>query len=419
MREKFFFLKTTFSSFSSPELPQKTKKPRKRSAKGKKKRADRRRNNKRRRREREGRKELTQTKHGRDQLVRLPKPFGLQRRRLDRDEAGPGLGRQRLGEHRLARPRRPVEQHAAGLPQQRRPEQRRLAQRRDDLVVQRLLDALEAADVAQALHVEVVVRDDLEGDDVLVGVGLDRPRGQAEAAGDLSLLVRRRLFRVGVGVDLPQGPLEEEGRAREGGRDEEELCFFVSLFFVAGRRALSGGGGRERRKVEVEIFSFLFFSRFSRRDCFFSSLVLERQKTPLKKRSLLPLRSPSSCFFYRVRVLAVVLQAGEGVFKSRSGQGEPERGGQMLARSATKQQSKKEQQSKRDREPSSSSSLSPSFLELAQLPARDFNRGSGEVSYLGQQILAATVLVRHGEEKKKKEKRTNKEESARVLRVCV
>ena len=34
---------------------------------------------------------LTQSEHGGDELVRLPKPFRLQRRRLDRDEARPGL----------------------------------------------------------------------------------------------------------------------------------------------------------------------------------------------------------------------------------------------------------------------------------------------------------------------------------------
>ena len=97
--------------------------------------------------------------------------------------------------------------------------------------MQRLFDALQAPHIFQPLHVEVVVRDDLEGDDVLVGVGLyPRAGGKPQPARDLSLLVFCSLFRACVGVDLAEGPLEEEGRAREGGRDEEEL-FFVCFGF--------------------------------------------------------------------------------------------------------------------------------------------------------------------------------------------
>ena len=189
---------------------------------------------------------LTQSEHGRDQLVRLPKPLALQRRRPDVDEARPGLRRQRLGEHRLARPGRAVEQDALGLPEQRRPEERRLAQRRDDLLVQRDLDVVEPADVVQALHVEVVVGDDLERDDVLVGVRLDRARGQAQAARDLLLLVLGGLFGVGVGVELVEGELHDEGRAGEGGGEEEELVGVVVV--LVGLRGARGVGGKRERQ---------------------------------------------------------------------------------------------------------------------------------------------------------------------------
>ena len=199
-------------------------------------------------------KRLTQSEHGRDQLVRLAKPLRLQRRRPDVDEAGPGLRGQGLGEHRLPCPGRAEQQDALGLPEQRRAEERRLAERRDDLLVQRHLDVVEAADVVQAPDVQVVVRDDLERDDVLVAVGLDRPRGQAQPARDLLLLVLGGLLRVRVGVELVQGELHDEGRAGEGGREEEELVGGVLGFcgVVVVRGGGEGGagaapvGGRER-----------------------------------------------------------------------------------------------------------------------------------------------------------------------------
>ena len=76
----------------------------------------------------------------------------------------------------------------------------------------------------------------------------------------------------------------------------------------------------------------------------------------------------------------------------------------MLARSATKQQSKK---TKRERQRAIFVFFFSLFtLELAQLPLlATSTEGYENSSYLGQQVLAAIVLARHGEEKKKKKEK--------------
>lgn len=89
--------------------------------------------------------------------------------------------------------------------------------------MQGLLDLLQPAHILQTRDIDLLVGDHLQGDDVLVRVGLDRAGCQTELASDLFFLVLSGLLGVRVRVHLVEGQLEEEPGAPEGGGEDDKL----------------------------------------------------------------------------------------------------------------------------------------------------------------------------------------------------
>lgn len=135
-----------------------------------------------------------QTEHRIDQLIAITIPLLRQRRDVQVDEAGAGLVRQRLCQHRLAAARGAIEQHARRRAQQRRAVavQVRHGERVDDALLELLDDAVEAANVLKR-DGDLLGRDHLHGDGLLV-------RAQVQV-GDARPPVAR-VGRVVVGIIL-------------------------------------------------------------------------------------------------------------------------------------------------------------------------------------------------------------------------